>query len=94
MIEDGIVKPTGEGEAYLTATAGEASRTYEIIVVRQSGIDMIPADEDARNNDGDIRFYDLNGRSIDRPSGNSPFLRVITGPDGKRRSSIVVAIPE
>lgn len=94
VIEEGIVKPTGEGEACLTATAGEASRTYDITVVNKSAIDMMPADEDAWNNDGDIRFYDLNGRSIDRPSGNSPYLRVITGPDGKRRSSIVMAIPE
>lgn len=88
-IADGLVIPTGIGEALLTATSGETSRVYEILVAEKSNLDAIASADEAEDG-STVTFYDLRGIRQDTPAEGQPFIRVVTGQDGHRTSTIVI----
>ena len=64
------------GEASLTATRGEYSRTFTFKSDITSGVDGIESESDT---DGEVIYYDFYGIRVDNPVEGRPYIRVING---------------
>ena len=84
-IEGDKALPTGDGEAWLTATAGKFSRTYSLKTVDVSGLADIESDGTLS-----VEYYTVSGIRAYHPRSGEIVIRVIMGRDGRRKAEPVV----